>query len=180
MTEILAKYKESVSGELMSHFAYKSFMQVPRLEKITINIGIGDAHSNPKSLEKAMDELAAITGQAPIKTISRKSIAGFKIREGMVLGCKVTLRSEKMYEFLSRLINVAIPRIRDFKGINPKSFDGRGNYNMSINEQIIFPEINVDKVDTYHGMNITMVTTARTDDEAKFLLEKLGMPFREK
>ena len=162
----------------MKEFTYKSVMQVPRLEKIVLNVGMGDAHTNPRGMEKAIEELGLITGQAAVKTVARKSIAGFKLREGMVVGCKVTLRGDMMYDFLERLINIALPRVRDFKGISPKSFDGRGNYSMSIKEQIIFPEINVDKVDSYHGMNIIMVTTARSDDEARSLLKRLGMPYR--
>ena len=176
--ELKAKYKETLIGELKEKFAYKSIMQVPKLERIVLNVGMGDAQANPRGMEKALEELALITGQAPVKTIARKSIAGFKLREGMVVGCKVTLRGDRMYEFLGRLINITLPRVRDFKGVNPKGFDGRGNYNFSIQEQLVFPEIDVDKVDSYHGMNITVVTTAPNDDEARALLEGMGMPYR--
>ena len=178
MSDLLLKYKNEIADQLHKEFGYKSRMQIPRLEKIVINVGMGDAHANPKSLEKAQEELSLITGQASVKTRAKKSIAGFKTREGMVLGCMVTLRGMRMYDFLMRLINVTLPRVRDFKGINPKAFDGRGNYNMSIKEQIIFPEIDVDKVESYHGMNITFTTTAQTNDEARSLMEKLGMPFK--
>lgn len=172
------KYRETIVPDLMKKYQYKSIMQVPKLEKVVLNIGMGSAVSNPKGLETAVDELALITGQKPLKTLARKSIAGFKLREGMVIGCKVTLRGDRMYEFLERLINIALPRVRDFKGLSPKAFDGRGNYNLSLKEQIIFPEIDVDKVDSYHGMNITMVTTAEKDEEAKELLSQMGMPYR--
>jgi large subunit ribosomal protein L5 len=172
------KYRETIVPDLMKKFQYKTIMQVPRLEKVVLNIGMGSAVSNPKGLETAVEEMALITGQKPLKTVARKSIAGFKLREGMVIGAKVTLRGERMYEFLERLINIALPRVRDFKGLNPKAFDGRGNYNLSLKEQIIFPEIDVDKVDSYHGMNITMVTTAEKDEEAKELLTQMGMPYR--
>lgn len=180
MVQLKEKYTKTIVPELVSQFAYKTVMQTPRLEKIVLNVGMGEAHANPRSLEKAIEELGLITGQAASKTFAKKSIAGFKIREGMPLGCKVTLRGQRMFEFLERLINVALPRVRDFKGISPKGFDGRGNYSMSIKEQIIFPEIDVDKVESYHGMNITMVTTAQKNEEALALLEKLGMPFRKR
>jgi len=178
MAGIKEKFKTKIVPELQGKFAYKSVMQVPRLEKIVLNVGMGDAHANPKGMEKALEELALITGQSPVRTKARKSIAGFKLREGMVIGCKVTLRGNRMYEFLERLINVALPRVRDFKGLSVKGFDGRGNYNMSVQEQIIFPEINVDRVDSYHGINVTMVTTAGSNEEARALLELLGMPYR--
>ena len=152
-------------------------MQVPKLEKIVINIGVGDSKENPKALENAINDLSIITGQKPIITKAKKSIAGFKIREGMNLGCKVTLRSEKMYEFMDRLVNVALPRVRDFRGLNVNSFDGRGNYSMGLKEQLIFPEIEYEKVDKLRGMDIIFVTTANTDEEAKELLAQLGMPF---
>lgn len=178
MSVLYDLYKNEVIKKLMEKYKYKSIMQVPRIEKVTLNIGIGSAPSNPKLLESAMEELAMITGQRPVKTVAKKSIAAFKIREGMSIGCMVTLRGSRMWEFLYKLIKVALPRVRDFRGLEPKSFDGRGNYNFSIKEQIIFPEINVDKIDFYHGMNITITTTAKTDDEARTLLEYLGFPFK--
>ena len=153
-------------------------MQVPKLDKIVINIGLGDTRENPKSLENAMKELAQITGQKPIVTKAKKSIAAFKIREGQDLGCKVTLRKDKMYDFVYKLFNVALPRVRDFRGVSPDSFDGRGNYSMGLKEQLIFPEIEYDKVDKLRGMNIIFVTTAETDEEARELLKLLGMPFK--
>ncbi len=173
-------YKKEVIPRMMEIYKYKNIMQVPKIEKITLNIGIGSAPSNPKLLESAMEELAMITGQRPVKTKAKKSIATFKIREGMNIGCMVTLRRDRMWEFLYKLIKVALPRVRDFRGLDPKSFDGRGNYNFSIKEQIIFPEINIDKVDFYHGMNITITTNAKNNDEAKTLLELLGFPFKKK
>jgi large subunit ribosomal protein L5 len=180
MTAVAVKknYQEKIVPALMEKYKYKSVMQVPKLEKIVLNIGMGSATTNPKGLEAAFAELRMITGQQPVKTRARKSIAGFKLREGMVIGCKVTLRGERMYEFLERLVHVSLPRVRDFKGLNPKAFDGRGNYNLSLKEQIIFPEIDVDKVESYHGMNITMVTTARSDDEARELILALGLPLK--
>ncbi|MCS7204683.1 MAG: 50S ribosomal protein L5 [Leptospiraceae bacterium] len=171
-------YRNEVIPKLMEKYKYKSIMQVPKIEKVTLNVGIGSAPSNPKLLEAAMEELAIITGQRPVKTKAKKSIAAFKIRQGMNIGCMVTLRRDVMWEFLYKLIKVALPRVRDFRGLNPKSFDGRGNYNFSVKEQIIFPEINIDKIESYHGMNITITTTAKTDDEALSLLEFLGFPFR--
>ena len=172
------KYKAEVVPALMEKFGYKSIMQVPKLEKIVINMGVSDVKDNSKALEKAMGDLTLITGQKPIITKAKKSIAAFKLREGMDIGCKVTLRSEKMYDFATKFFNVALPRVRDFKGVNPKSFDGRGNYSMGIKEQLIFPEIEYDKVDKLRGMDIIFVTTAKTDEEAKELLASLGMPFR--
>jgi large subunit ribosomal protein L5 len=180
MSSLQKEYKTKIASELKSHFSYKTVMQVPVLEKIVLNIGMGDAGTNPKGLEVALEELGLITGQRPVKTVARKSIAGFKLREGMTIGCKVTLRGARMYEFLERLTRIALPRVRDFKGLATTGFDGRGNYNFSIKEQIIFPEIDVDKVDSYHGMNITMVTTAKTNDEAMQLLTMLGLPFKKK
>jgi len=180
MARLMQTYKEKIVPDLHKQFQYKSVMQVPRLEKIVLNVGMGDAAGNPKGFETAQEELAMITGQRPVRTRARKSIAGFKLREGMPIGTKVTLRGRRMYEFLERLVYVALPRVRDFKGINPDGFDGRGNYNLSITEQIIFPEIDVDKVDSYHGMNITMVTTAANNDEGRALLTMLGLPFRKK
>jgi large subunit ribosomal protein L5 len=157
---------------------YKNIMEVPRLEKIVVNMGLGDAIQNIKVLDSAVEELALITGQKPVVTRARRSIASFKLREGMAIGCMVTLRKDRMYEFLDRLIHVAIPRVRDFRGLNSRSFDGRGNYTLGIREQIIFPEIDYDKVEKIKGMNITIVTTARTDEEGRLLLKLMGMPFR--
>ena len=178
MTRMRAKYEEEVRKALMEKFGYKSPMQIPKLDKIIINIGVGEAKDNAKALEAAVSDLATITGQKPVITKAKKSVANFKIREGMNLGCKVTLRSDRMYEFLDRLFNVALPRVRDFRGINPNSFDGRGNYAMGIKEQLIFPEIDYDKIDKIRGMDIIFVTTAKTDEEAKELLTLLGMPFK--
>ncbi|GAA0858516.1 MAG: 50S ribosomal protein L5 [Aliiglaciecola sp.] len=171
-------YKETVVGELAKQFNYKSVMQVPRIEKITLNMGLGEAIADKKVLENAQADMAAIAGQKPIVTVARKSVAGFKIREGYPIGCKVTLRGERMWEFLERLISIAIPRIRDFRGLNAKSFDGRGNYSMGVREQIIFPEIDFDKVDKIRGMDITITTSANSDDEAKALLTAFNFPFR--
>jgi large subunit ribosomal protein L5 len=170
-------YHEVIVPEMMKKFGYKSVMQVPRLVKIVINMGVGQATQDPKLLEMAMKELAKITGQQPVIRRARKSISNFKLRAGMAIGCKVTLRRERMYEFLDRLINAAIPRIRDFRGLSDKSFDGRGNYTLGIKEHIIFPEINVDEVERIFGMDITIVTTAKTDEEAYELLKLFGMPF---
>ncbi len=170
-------YQEVIIPEMMKKFGYKSVMQVPRLVKIVVNMGVGQATQDPKLLEMAMKELAKITGQQPVIRRARKSISNFKLRAGMAIGCKVTLRRERMYEFLDRLINAAIPRIRDFRGLSDKSFDGRGNYTLGIKEHIIFPEINVDEVERIFGMDITIVTTARTDEEAYELLKLFGMPF---
>jgi large subunit ribosomal protein L5 len=171
------KYKSEVAPALMAKFGYKSVMQIPKLEKIVINIGMSDAKENPKVIEAAMNDLGLITGQKAVVTKARKSVANFKLREGMNIGCKVTLRSEKMYEFLDRLFSIALPRVRDFKGINPNSFDGRGNYSLGIKEQLIFPEIDYDKIDKIRGMDIIMVTTAKTDEEARELLSLMGAPF---
>lgn len=173
-------YKNEVVPKMMEIFKYKNIMQVPKIEKIALNVGMGSAPSNPKILEAAVEELTLITGQKAVKTKAKKSISSFKIREGMNIGCMVTLRRERMWEFLYKLIKIDLPRVRDFRGLNPNSFDGRGNYNFSIKEQIIFPEINIDKIESYHGMNITITTTANTDEEAKKLLELLGVPFRKK
>lgn len=178
MSVLLQHYREKVIPQLQEKFKYKSVMQVPGLEKVVLNVGMGDAATNPKALEAAVEELALISGQQPVKTKARLSIAGFKLREGMVIGTMVTLRGRNMWEFLYRLINIAIPRVRDFKGLNRNGFDKRGNYNFSIKEQIIFPEIDVDKVDTYHGINVTVVTTAESDEEARELLTGLGFPFK--
>lgn len=177
MSRMQEKYKSEVAPALMAKFGYKSTMQIPKLEKIVINIGMSDAKENPKVIEAAMNDLSLITGQKPVITKARKSVANFKLREGMNIGCKVTLRAEKMYEFLDRLFSIALPRVRDFKGINPNSFDGRGNYSLGIKEQLIFPEIDYDKIDKIRGMDIIMVTTAKTDEEARELLSLMGAPF---
>ena len=171
-------YKKAVVSALTERFKYKNPMQVPTLTKIIINMGLGEAIQNPKVLESAQQEMAIITGQWPVLRKARKSIATFKLREGMTIGCKVTLRRDVMYHFLDKLINVALPRVRDFRGVNAKGFDGRGNFSMGIREQIIFPEIDLDKIEKIRGMNITMVTSAKTDEEARELLGQLGMPFR--
>ncbi|MBI5572786.1 MAG: 50S ribosomal protein L5 [Desulfomonile tiedjei] len=171
-------YSKSVVPALMEKFKYKNPMQVPTLEKMVVNMGLGEAIQNPKVLENAQNEMALITGQLPVLRKARKSIATFKLREGMTIGCKVTLRRTNMYHFLDKLINVALPRVRDFRGVSPKGFDGRGNFSMGIKEQIIFPEINYDQIEKIRGMNITLVTSAKTDEEARELLGLLGMPFR--
>ncbi len=177
--EILKEqYQKEVVPALMKKFNYKSIMEVPKLEKIVINIGLGDIKDNPKSLENAVSDLTIITGQKPIITKAKKAIAAFKIREGVNMGCKVTLRAGKMYDFAYKLFNVALPRVRDFRGVSNNSFDGRGNYSMGIKEQLIFPEIEYDKIDKIRGMDIIFVTTAKTDEEAKELLTLLGMPFQ--
>ena len=168
------KYKSEVVPALKEKFGYKSVMQVPKLEKIVINMGVSDVKESSKALDSAMGDLTLITGQKPVVTKAKKSIAAFKVREGMNIGCKVTLRADKMYDFATKLFNVALPRVRDFKGVNPKSFDGRGNYSMGVKEQMIFPEIEYDKIDKVRGMDIIFVTTAKTDEEAKALLEMLG------
>ncbi len=178
MNALKEQYIKEVVPALTKKFEYKSTMQVPKLDKIVINIGLGDTRENPKALENAMKELAQITGQKPIVTKAKKSIAAFKIREGQDLGCKVTLRKDKMYDFAYKLFNVALPRVRDFRGVSTDSFDGRGNYSMGVKEQLIFPEIEYDKVDKLRGMDIIFVTTAKSDEEAKELLELLGMPFK--
>ncbi len=174
------KYNAEVVPALMKKFGYKSIMQVPKLEKIVINMGVSEVKDNSKALDVAMGELEQIAGQKPIVTKAKKSIAAFKLREGMNIGCKVTLRSTKMYDFATKFFNVALPRVRDFRGVNPNSFDGRGNYNMGVKEQIIFPEIEYDKIDKVRGMDIVFVTTAKTDEEAYELLKLLGLPFAEK
>lgn len=178
MEKLREQYQKEVIPELIKKFNYKSVMQVPKLEKIVINIGLGDTKEDPKSLENAMNDLAQITGQKPIVTKAKKSIAAFKLREGANVGCKVTLRADKMYDFAYKLFNVALPRVRDFRGVQTNSFDGRGNYSMGIKEQLIFPEIEYDKVDKLRGMDIIFVTTAESDDEARELLTLLGMPFQ--
>ncbi len=177
MSRMQDKYTGEVAPALMEKFSYKSAMQIPKLEKIVINIGLGEAKENAKALDSAVDDLMAITGQRPVVTKAKKSVAAFKLREGMNIGCKVTLRGKKMYEFLDRLFSVALPRVRDFRGINPDSFDGRGNYSMGTKEQLIFPEIDYDKIDKIRGMDIIIVTTANTDEEARELLTLMGAPF---
>ena len=172
------KYQEEVVPALMKKFGYKNIMEVPKIEKIVVNMGVGEAVQNIKALENAMNDLALITGQKPSVRRAKRSEAGFKLRKGMPIGAKVTLRRDRMYDFLDRLISIALPRVRDFKGLSPRSFDGRGNYNFGLEEQTVFPEIDYDKVDKIRGMNITIVTTAETDEEAKALLEALGFPFR--
>jgi large subunit ribosomal protein L5 len=178
MARLKQFYEETVVKQLMEQFQYKSVMEVPRIEKITLNMGVGEAVADKKVMENAVSDLEKIAGQKPLITKAKKSIAGFKIRDDYPVGCKVTLRKNNMYAFLDRLISIAIPRIRDFRGISAKSFDGRGNYNMGIKEQIIFPEIEYDKIDALRGMNITITTSARTDDEAKGLLSAFSFPFR--
>ena len=177
MSSLKERYKSEVVPEMMKKFNYTSVMQVPKLEKIVINMGVSDVRENAKALENAVRDLQIITGQKVVTTKAKKSIAGFKIREGMEIGCKVTLRSEKMYDFAEKLFAVALPRVRDFRGLSPNSFDGRGNYSMGVKEQLMFPEIEYDKIDKIRGMDIIFVTTANTDEEAKELLRLLGMPF---
>ena len=171
------RYAKEIKDAMMSKYNYKSAMQIPKLEKVVINMGVGDARENSKAVENAANDLGLITGQKPIVTKARKSVATFKVREGMSIGCKVTLRGAKMYEFVDRLFNAALPRVRDFRGINPNSFDGRGNYALGIKEQLIFPEIDYDKIDKIRGMDIIFVTTAQTDEEARELLSLTGAPF---
>jgi len=178
MNRLQEKYNTSVRTELANKFAYKSSMQIPKIEKIVINMGCGDAVANAKVLDDAVEELTQITGQKPIITKAKKSIANFKLREGMPIGCKVTLRGERMYQFLDKLVSVALPRVRDFHGVNGNAFDGRGNYTLGVKEQLIFPEINFDKVKKVRGMDIVIVTTANTDEEGRTLLQLMGMPFR--
>ena len=177
MARLKDYYEKEVAGALKEKFGYKNVMQIPKLDKIVVNIGAGDSKDNSKLLDAAVNELAIITGQKPIITTAKKSVSNFKVREGMKMGCKVTLRGNMMYEFLDRLFNIALPRVRDFRGINPNSFDGRGNYSMGIKEQLIFPEIEYDKIEKLRGMDIIMVTTAETDEEAKELLALMGAPF---
>jgi len=178
MNRLKAKFVKEITPALVSKFNYTSVMQVPRLEKIVINMGIGDAVANAKALDTAVEELAIITGQKPVVTRAKKSIAGFRLREGMPIGAKVTLRGERMYEFLDKLVSVSLPRVRDFRGISKKAFDGRGNYTLGVKEQLIFPEIDYDKVSKVRGMDIVIVTTANTDEEARELLTQFGMPFQ--
>jgi large subunit ribosomal protein L5 len=173
------RYRGEVSPQLVKRFDYSSIMEAPRLEKIVVNMGVGEAIQNPKALEAAVNDLAQITGQRPVITTASKSIAAFKVREGMKIGCKVTLRGDRMYDFFDKLVNIVLPRVRDFRGISPKAFDGRGNYTLGLREQVIFPEIDYDEIDKVRGMDITIVTTAKTDEEARELLKLMGMPFRQ-
>ncbi len=179
MARLKDKYKNEIAGSLAKEFEIKNPMAIPRIEKVVINMGLGEASSNAKILDVAVEELKAITGQKPVVTKAKKSIAAFKLREGMSIGTMVTLRGDRMYEFLDRLISVALPRVRDFRGISGKAFDGRGNYTLGIREQLIFPEIDFNKVDKTRGMNISIITTAKTDDQARSLLKSMGMPFRQ-
>lgn len=178
MSRLQTAYREEVVGRLMDRFGYRTVMQVPRIEKITLNMGVGEAIADKKVMKNAVSDLRLIAGQQPIVTKARKSVAAFKIREGWAVGCKVTLRRERMYEFLDRLINIAIPRIRDFRGLSAKAFDGRGNYSMGVKEQIVFPEIDYDKIDALRGLDITITTSASTDEEGRALLEAFKFPFR--
>ena len=171
------KYNKQVAPAMMEKFGYKNIMEIPKLDKIVINMGVGNAKENPKGLEKAIEEMEMISGQKPVTTKARKSVANFKLREGMPIGAKVTFRSGKMYYFLDKLVSVSLPRVRDFRGVNPNAFDGRGNYALGLKEQIIFPEIEYDKIDQVRGMDVIFVTTAKTDEEARELLKLLGMPF---
>ncbi|HAA08696.1 MAG: 50S ribosomal protein L5 [Syntrophomonadaceae bacterium] len=178
MARLYEQYKNEITPKMMEKFQYKNVMQVPRIDRVVVNIGVGEAIQNPKALDGAINDLQLITGQRPVVTKAKKSIAGFKLREGMSIGCKVTLRGERMYEFLDRLINLALPRVRDFRGVSPDAFDGRGNYSLGIKEQTIFPEIDYDKIDKIRGLEVNIVTTAKTDEEARELLRAMGMPFR--
>ena len=177
MSVLKETYKSEIAPALMKKFGYKSVMQIPKLDKIVINVGCGEARENSKVVDAIINDLQIITGQKPVICRAKKSVANFKLREGMPIGCKVTLRGEKMYEFADRLINLALPRVRDFRGVNPNAFDGRGNYALGIKEQLIFPEIEYDKVDKARGMDITIVTTAETDEEGRYMLKLMGMPF---
>lgn len=178
MARMYEMYRSSIVPSLMNQFSYKNTLQVPKVEKVVINLGLGEATQNSKVIDSAVEELSLITGQKPVVTRAKKSIAGFRLRAGMPIGTKVTLRGERMYYFLDKLVNVALPRVRDFRGVSPKAFDGRGNYTLGLREQLIFPEINYDQVDKVRGMEVVMVTTAKTDEEARALLTELGMPFR--
>ncbi len=180
MARLKQYYEEVLKPQLMERFGYDNIMQVPRLEKIVVNMGVGEAVADRKKIDAAMQDLARITGQWPVVCQARKSVANFKVRKGMPIGCKVTLRRERMYEFLDRLIHIALPRVRDFRGLSPRSFDGRGNYALGLREQIVFPEINYDEVDEIRGMDIVICTTAKTDEEARALLEGFNMPFRQR
>ncbi len=178
MARLFEQYKQEITPRLVEKFAYKNVMQVPKIEKVIINVGVGEAIQNPKAMDGAVNDLMTISGQKPIITKAKKSIAGFKLREGMPIGCKVTLRGDRMYDFLNRLINIVLPRVRDFRGVSPQAFDGRGNYSLGIKEQTIFPEIQYDKIDKIRGLEVVIVTTAKTDEEARELLKSMGMPFR--
>jgi len=178
MSRLYELYKQEIIPKMMDKFQYKNVMQVPKIEKVILNIGVGEAVQNPKALDGAVSDLTVISGQKPVITRAKKSIAGFKIREGMAIGCKVTLRRERMYDFLDKLINFVLPRVRDFRGVSPDAFDGRGNYSLGIKEQTIFPEIDYDKIDKIRGLEVIIVTTAKTDEEARELLKNMGMPFR--
>ncbi|HHV60256.1 MAG TPA: 50S ribosomal protein L5 [Clostridiaceae bacterium] len=177
MPRLKDKYMNEIVPALMAKFKYKNIMQVPRLEKVVLNMGVGDVKENPKAIDAAVNDLSLIAGQKPVVTKAKKSVAAFKIRQGMNIGCKVTIRGDRMYEFVDKLFNIALPRVRDFRGVSKNSFDGRGNYSLGIKEQLIFPEIDYDKVDKIRGMDITFVTTAKTDEEAREFLRLLGMPF---
>ena len=177
MSRLKDLYKSEIVDAMVKKFGYKNIMEIPKLDKIVINMGVGNAKENPKGLEKAVEEMEMISGQKPVITRARKSVANFKLREGMPIGAKVTLRSDKMYYFLDKLVSVTLPRVRDFRGVNPNAFDGRGNYALGVKEQIIFPEIEYDKIDQVRGMDVIFVTTAKTDEEARELLKLLGMPF---
>ncbi len=179
MARLKEMYRTEIVSKMMEKFKYRNPMQVPKIEKVVLNIGVGEAIQNPKSLDGAVSDLMAISGQRPIITKAKKSIAGFKLRQGMSIGCKVTLRGDRMYDFLDKLINVALPRVRDFRGVSPTAFDGRGNYTLGIKEQVIFPEIDYDKIDKIRGLEVVIVTTAKSDEEARELLRLMGMPFRE-
>ena len=178
MSRFSSMYHDTIVPELMKKFGYKTTMQVPRITKITLNMGVGEAVGNPKALDAAVNDLTIISGQKPLLTRAKKSLAAWKLREGMPIGCKVTLRGTRMYQFLDKFMNVALPRVRDFRGVSGRAFDGRGNYNIGLKEQIIFPEIEYDKIDKIRGMNIVIVTTAQTDEEARELLKLMGMPFK--
>lgn len=178
MARLQDHYRDQVAGQLREQFGYANVMEVPRITKITLNMGVGEAIGDRKIMENAVSDMEKIAGQKPIVCLARKSVAGFKVREGWPIGCKVTLRRERMYEFLDRLVNIAIPRVRDFRGMNPKGFDGRGNYNMGVREQIIFPEIDYDKIDALRGMDISITTTAKTDEEGRALLAAFNFPFK--
>ena len=179
MTRLQEKYLNETTKQLVEQFGYKNVMEIPKIEKVVLNMGVGEAVGNPKVLDAAVNDMTLIAGQKPVITKAKKSLAAFKLREGMPIGCKVTLRGNRMYEFLDKFMNVALPRVRDFRGVSPKSFDGRGNYAMGLKEQLIFPEIEYDKIDKLRGMDIIIVTTAKTDEEARALLKLMGMPFSE-
>lgn len=178
MARLYELYKQEITPRLIDKFKYKNVMEVPRIDRVVLNIGVGEAIQNPKALDGAVSDLTVISGQKPVVTRAKNSIAGFKLREGMPIGCKVTLRGQRMYEFLDKLINLTLPRVRDFRGVSPKAFDGRGNYSLGIKEQTIFPEIEYDKIDKIRGLEVVIVTTSKTDEEARELLREMGMPFR--